>query len=280
MSVRKPVLYFHLAPGTSPLTIDVRARLVGGSIYETFPADTRPSPDVAAWTVTLEPGHCATSSDPGAARDARRGPVRACDTPDGICEVWELPRYDAASADCVTVSGTRAGMLFYRGMSQPTLPLRAERLSDGTVRITATGSLAGAVGDVIRISTAMSGPWPIGHVVASHAALPPEGGSASLPVGTSEVDRPAERLALARGLGQLGLEEAESAAFLDAWMDGLFGPGASRESTAPSLPQDSVVFFLPEAAVGGIAELALTPAPAELRRAFLVRITLPSFPTG
>jgi hypothetical protein len=285
MSVRKPVLYFHLAPGTSPLTIDVRARIVGGSILEAFPADLRPSPDVAAWSATLEAGHCATVPvvvDP-AARESRRWARRVerpCYAPDGICEVWELPRYDAASADCVTVSGTRAGMLFYRGSARPSLPIRAERLADGTLRVTATGSLVGAPGDVMRISTAMTGPWPMGHVVVSHAALPAEGASVSLPLGTSAVDRGSERLALQSGLSLLGLDEGESRAFLDAWMDGLFGPEPGVASTAPPIPQDAIVFFLPEAAVSGIAELTLTPPPTELRRAFIVRIMLPAVDTA
>lgn len=285
MAVRKPVLYFHLAPGTSPLTIDVRARIVGGSILETFPDDLRPSPDVAAWSATIEAGHCGTVpavTDP-AAREASRSARRVgrpCYTTDGICEVWELPRYDAASADCVTVAGTRAGMLFYRGSSRPTLPIRAERLADGTVRVTATGSLAGAVGDVVRISTAMSGPWPIGHVVVSHAALPTDGASVSLPLGTSAVDRGTERAALEAGLGRLGLDADESRAFLDAWMDGLFGGEMGRDSTAPAIPQDAIVLLLPEAAVNGIAELTLSPPPTELRRAFLLRIILPAVTTA
>lgn len=283
MAVRKPVLYFHLAPGSPPLSVDVRARIVGGSILETFPADLRPSPDVAAWSATIEAGHCATDTGAGAGRESSRSarmPTRPCATPDGICEVWELPRYDAASADCVTVAGARAGMLFYRGASRPTLPIRAERLADGTVRVTATGSLAGAVGDVMRISTAMSGPWPIGHVVVSHAALPADGASVSLPLGTSAVDRGRERAALEAGLGRLGLDADESRAFLDAWMDGLFGAETGRDSTAPAIPQDAIVLFLPEAAVSGIAELTLTPPPTELRRAFLLRIILPAVSTA
>lgn len=272
-SVRKPVLYFHVTG--DPITVAVRARLLAGMIYETFPADTRPTPDVAAWTATLASGHCPTVVPAGRARD-----MMGCGTPDGICELPELPRYDAASADCVTVGSTSAGMLFYRGSSRPALPLGAVRQSDGTVHVTATGSLAGAPGEVLRVSTAMTGPWPMGHVVISRSRLPGPGETVVLPLGTVAVDRSAERTSLQASLLSLGLSADEADAFLNAWMDGLFGPGVGRETTAPALPQDSVLFFLPEDAVRSIAELELTPAPSELRRAFLVRLILPAVTTA
>ena len=286
MSVRKPVLYFHLDPSIDRLSVDVSARIVGGSIYETYPADTRPSPDVAHWSASLRPAHCATQPEgpeaAGGSRDLTRGRwVRGCDTPDGICEVPELPRYDASTASCVEVGGVEAGMLFYRGVTSPRLPLSVERLDDFSVRVTATGDMSGAPNVVLRVSTSLSGPWPMGHVVISRATLPARGASVSLPVGSVAVDRTATRAELAGHLAALGLDPAESTAFLDEWVTGLFGPepGAAPIGTPP-IPQDSVIYLLPESAVDGIAHLELSPAPGRLRRAFLVRVILPAVSTG
>lgn len=286
MSVRKPVLYFHLDPSIDRLSVDVSARIVGGTIYETYPADTRPSPDVAHWSASLRPAHCATQPDgtpsgDEASRDRGRRWVRACDTPDGICEVTELPRYDASTASCVEVGGVQAGMLFYRGVTSPRLPLSVERLDDFSVRVTSTGDMTGAPNVVLRVSTAMTGPWPMGHVVISRVALPERGASVSLPVGSVAVDRTATRAELAVHLAALGLDAAESTAFLDEWVTGLFGaePGAAPTG-APPIPQDAVIYLLPESAVDGIAHLELSPAPGRLRRAFVVRVILPAVATG
>ena len=281
MPIRKPVLYFHLAPGTEPLAIDVSARIVGGTIYEAYPPDTRPSPDTARWSATLSAAHCPTTPG-GGARESRDQP--ACATPDGICEVAELRRYDASSAACVESDGVRAGMLFYRGMASPRLPLQVERKPDGSVRVTAVGDTAGAPGAVLRVSTNLSGPWPLGRVVLSRADMPARGASVILPVGSVEVDRGATRAELAAHLGALGLDEAEASAFLGAWTIALFGPepGASGRAweNAPPLPQDAILYFLPEAAVDGIATLELTPPPRRVRRAYMVRAILPATPTG
>jgi hypothetical protein len=282
MPVRKPVLYFHLDPGAGPLAITASARLVGGTIYETYPSDTRPSPDVAAWAATLTEGTCRTlpDGDPSI-RDARPAPL--CATPDGICEVHELPRYDASSASCVAVDGTSAGMLFYRGMSTANLPLTITRGADFVVHVT-NDRLQGAPGAILRVSTNLSGPWPMGHVVISRVGIPAIGASTDLPVGTIAVDRTASRAELDAALTTLGLDDAERGAFLGEWMTPFFGPepGASGRASdgSPPVPQDAVIYFLSEPGVSDIAVLELAPAPRTVRRAFMVRVIFPSSPTA
>lgn len=286
MPTRKPVLYFHLASGTDALTVDVRARLMGGTVYETYPMDSRPSPDVAQWTASLSPGPCTTvppgASPVGASRDiTARRPVRRCPAPDGICEVLELPRYDATTASCVEVNGVRAGMLFYRGTSRPTLPLAVSRADDMAVTVTAAGSTIGMPGAVLRVSTNLSGPWPMGHVVISRADVPSAGASVTLPVGTVAVDRTATSAELGESLRALGLDEAETTAFLAAWMEAFFGPEVGAPSDgSPAVPQDSVIYFLPESGTDALTTLELSPAPSRVRRAFMVRVILPGVATA
>lgn len=301
MSVRKPVIYFHLDAGSPPLSLDVSARLVGGTIYETYPVSTLPSPDTAQWTATISSEHCRTAAEeapvdgaPVDGAEARRDVVReargrwatACGTPDGICESLDLASYDASTASCADVGGTRAGMLFYRGVSTPTLPLRVTRSADAaTVSVTATASMAGAPPMLLRISTRIGADWPWGNVVLSRVDVPGEGATVTLPVGTERVDsgpgRMTIRADLLSTLGTLGLDAAEAEAFVTAWMFGLFSPGAASgrgHDGAPEVPQDAVIYFLPEAAVANIAELSMTPAPRSLRRAFMVRVILPPIP--
>jgi len=283
MPVRKPVLYFHLDPGAGPLAISASARLVAGEVYETYPADSRPSPDVAAWAVTLTDGPCRTFPDGDPSTRYARRPPPACRTPDGICETRELPRYDASTASCVEVGGVSAGMLFYRGTSAADLPLTVVRNADGTVNVT-NGWMTGTTGVVLRVSTNLSGPWPVGRVVISRVAIPSPTATATIPVATLEVDRAATRAELDGVLTTLGLDDAERGAFLDEWMTPFFGPepGASGRASAgsPPVPQDAVIYFLPEADVSHVAALEFEPAPRRVRRAFMVRVIFPASPTG
>ena len=278
MPMRKPVLYFHLAPGVASLAVDVSARITSGTIYETFPPDTRPSPDVAHWSASLAEAHCPTDPEP-----VIRGLSGGCTTPDGICEVTELSAYDAPTAACVTAGGIASGLLFYRAMATPVLPLRVERAADMSVTVTATGSTEGAPGPLLRVTTNFEGRWESGRVVISRAAIPTLGSTAVLPVGSVEVDRGATQAELDASLARLGLDPGERSAFLVAWMMTLFGPnpGASGRTGDhyPHVPQDSILYFLPEAAVDAMSHLELSPSPSAVRRAFLVRVILPAVET-
>ena len=287
MSVRKPVLYFHLPAGAAPLELDVSARLIGGTIYESFPVAPLPSPDTAHWMATLSPENCLTPL-PAGGEVTGRELAPACGAPDGVCEVFDLPGYDASTASCVTVGGARSGMLFYRGVSAPTLPLRIERSADAsTVSVTATAPMTGAPPMVLRVSTRLTGVWPAGTVVLSRAGLPEVGATVMLPIGTDRVDsgpgRTLIRAELLASLGALGLDPAEAEAFVNAWLFGLFSRGGASgrgSDRSPEVPQDAVIYFLPESAVAAIADVSITPAPRALRRAFMVRVILPPIPTS
>src|SRR5688572_6753362 len=109
MPVRKPVIYAHLV-GAEQATINVAARIPNGALLESWPAGER-APDGIRWSnVAVRRGACA----PMATRDL---PQRG-ETADGYSELGELPNYVTDDHDCMTVSGSAAGLLFYRGSTR------------------------------------------------------------------------------------------------------------------------------------------------------------------
>lgn len=292
VSVRKPVVYAHLLDGTTEQAFGLRVALgAGSSFVEHFPPATVEGTTLEWPQIVARPGPCGTA--PAAAADlsaARRMTRGSCGSADGVCEVDELPRYDAASAACLGVGDASTGLLFYRGSAPSvTLPLEATRAADLTVTVTARGALDGVPGGILRISTAMSGPWPAGRVVVSRADAPAVGASVVMPVGSEELTRAQGIAELTRDLVLLGLTEDEAAAFVHGWGDELFGRDTTvaRDTTREAAldgvgprRQDVLLFFLPPSAIDGITSLTATPAPRALHRAFLVRIDLGAVTTG
>lgn len=274
MSVRKPVVYVHLADGVDETSFAIEARMASGSIVEHWPPAATP-PGAVRWEVAARRAHCVTSVVPA-------GGGRWATPADGVSELPDLPSYDAPGAACLTVGDASAGLLFYRGtMSAPTLPVTAARASDGSVVVTATGETAGAPFDLLRVT------WIADRLVISRAAMPAAGASVSLPVGTDAVDPEAESARLARAMVALGLTADEADAFLRAWRVPLFGEGVgavadrdARRSVREPVPStfgplaDVLLVWLPPAAVDAIATLDVAPAPSVVARAFLVRIQL------
>ncbi len=287
MSVRKPVVYAHLLDGAAEQTFGLRVTLGAGSFVEHDPAGTLAGTTLEWPHVVARAAHCAPAA-PGSARRAAPG----CGTTDGVCEVTELPRYDAPSAACLDVDGTQTALLFYRAqVPSVTLPVDVTRAADLTVSVTGTAAVEHVPGGMMRLSTALSGPWPQGRVVVARAGLPSTGQTVMLPVGTEAITRAQGMDELRRILVALGLTDDEASAFLNGWADELFGADtgpqrdATREATrwaASPGPrrQDVLLFFLPASSIDGIATLAATPAPRAVHRAMLVRIDLGAVPTG
>ena len=260
MSVRKPVIYVRLLDGATEATFGLRVALRSGDIVEHFPPATFFGGGLEWPSITARAAH---ETARYASEPTRRGRM-SCGTIDGICEVAELARYDAPSAAGLDVGGVASGLLFYRAsLPSVTLPISAVRRADLTVRVSATASMAGAAGSIWRVSTAMSGPWPVGRVVVSRSAFPVAGATVDLAVGTTVITRAEGTAELGQALAELGLTADETAAFMAGWGDELFGAdGTSREArdlaTAGPRLQDVLLFFLPEAAVDAISTLTAT----------------------
>lgn len=278
MVSRKPVLYAHLL-GDGPVTLAVGVRLPAGTFVEHWPPAQVTGSSLSWADIRVRQGACPTAAEP--ARDL----ARACDAPDGVCEVDELERYATEDHDCMSVGGADTGLLFYRArLASAELPLRVVRNADLSLSVSATRSTAGAPGAMLRLSTALSGPWPPGRVVISRARAPGQGQTLSMAVGTEIVDAAAERERLGQDLATLGMTTSEARAFLEAWADELFtegatrGPSRERRMPAPT-PQDVLLYWLPPDAVDATSVVATEPR-ATLKRAFLVRVNLGAVSTA
>jgi len=147
--------------------------------------------------------------------------------------------------------------------------------------VSATSALAGTPGGLIRLSTAMSGPWPQGRIVVSRAAFPASGASVTMPVGTEVITRAAGIAELGHAIQTLGLTDDEASAFMAGWADELFGSEAgARDQLGVVRHQDVLLFFLPASAIDPIARLQATPSPRAIHRAIMVRIDLGAVSTA
>lgn len=280
ISVRKPVVYVHLLDGVTQTSFGLRVTLGAGTYMEHAPPGAITGTTLEWPSIVASSTHCAPTT-----ASARRGRI-ACATADGVCEVEELASYDAASAACLTVgSAAPMSLLFYRGQAPSVpLPLTTSRAADLTLTVTATGSMTGAPGGLVRLSTALSGPWPQGRIVVSRAAAPAIGQSLTMPVGTEVITREQGIAELRRSIVALGLTDDEASAFMAGWADELFGADPSRtrdmRESMPMRHQDVLLYFLPEPAIDGISTLTPTPTPRAIHRAFLIRVDLGGVATG
>lgn len=260
---RKPVLYAHLGSGVDRAQLELRVAMPGGSFLEHWPAGVIEE-GALRWALEVSRGQCPRTSSPGAARDRSR----ACDTPDGFCEVDELPRYVTDDHDCMMVGGMPAALLFYRAQIPiASLPITVRREAALTVRASSL-ELPSGPRAMLRISTGLSGPWPVGHRVIARAERAQ--GEVVIPVGNTPLDPGAERAAMEEVLrGELRLSASEARVFLDTWAPVLFGSGAQP----PQPPQDVLIYWLSRPEIERMAPILAT-APADLDRAWLVRVVL------
>jgi len=298
MAVAKPVLYFHLS-SDAPLEVHVVARMgEGGTIAESWPLAALPNARAAEWHARVRRGSCHHGRLPSLAEPPCSG--RA----DG-CEANTLDTVESDDADCVTVGEQAANHLFYRGTLEGVdpLPLVVERLAGGRLRVR-NRSAESIPGVLLRVRLAHG---VRGVTDAATATAPPPPGA------TVELEAPsgataAAALAVATMSHDLGLTTGETAAFRRAWDTTLFGLGgaaaappiwppfggvhaaAEPHSRAPSpvtaTPLDtgliaqrateSLIYFLPPAAIERIATLQVTPRPTQVRRAIAVWLDLPA----
>lgn len=262
--VRKPVLYVRLDPGLDAVTFAARVTVPGGAIVEHWPPGEVGGATLAWPRVEATPSCAEAARDLPVAREAVRGLTRACDTPDGYCEVADLPGYVAEGSACLQVGSEQGTLLFYRA-SLPSLelPIALTRSGDApSVRASADG-----VGELLRITR-----LPNGLLRSARVAAPEAGATVALPAATSPLDAPGERARMAEALRARGLTDPEAEAFLRAWAGELFEPQSAR--TSPPVLGDVLLYWLPRADVDRMAPLALEPPPRELSRAILVRVEL------
>ncbi len=286
LTVDKPVLYVH-AEEAMELRVVVTPGS-GMSIAEHWPPASAVPP---SWEVDVAPGPCT---------EPRTYPS-SCPSADGYCETAELALYETSDAACLTHGNLQLPLLFYRMRADtpPPMPLEVRRSGDDVV--VRNRSWAGGVGGVWRVR------WnaQTGATNATRIDVPEVGGEATIPMpNTSGVA--AARTAMRADLTTHGLTGPEAEAFMRAWDAALFGAmgsvdeengdagdspvmptdrrGIDDETTidmlaADGIPAivggprvaDTILYWLPQDAIEGLAEIEATPAPRHLRRAILVR---------
>ncbi len=282
MVVTKPVLYFH-RHGEGALVVDVEARMPHGHIVESWPSMGGAPGTFVAWHgVVIQGDACPGSHYPTLAEDPCPALTDGCEaatlagveTTDSSCLYWPQP----PGGD----GPTRAwNHLFYRGeiSGAPPLPLHAQQLPDGGLRLTATGS-SPIPGHVLRVRRANGAP---GFTDGLAIAAPPvPGQSIVIPAPSGPIAEGGE--SLGASLREAGLTRDEVDAFRRAWDDTLFGndPTASSgvttrsvvtATTTPPLPPTSttsILYVVPASAADDLAVLTFSPPPTTVRRAIVV----------
>lgn len=240
----KPVLYAHLRGVDSvrfSLSIDA------DDVLEVFPPPA--APGRVEWVdVLARSGPCSPS----------RYPSGPCTTSDGLCEASEGASYESSDAACLEVGGEPHRFLLYRSrVPRVGLPFDLEQSADATEIVAREGASRTRI---VRVRT--------GGGLASAAVDRAEGGA--LPELDAQADRAEDMVdTLLAGAREAGLTEAEASTFARVWRPAITGASA---------PRDAVYYWLDRASVDRVLSLHVEPAPAEIARAFLVRMVVSGAP--
>jgi hypothetical protein len=246
---RAPLLYFHLDQGAEPVDVTVRVTMQGGTVGEHWPAGELAGSTVT-WTGRVRSENCRGSSYPATG------------------EASLLAAYETPDSSCITVSGADYNHLFFAGTARIPMPLEITDANEG-IRLhnPGPGEILGPVYVVQRsddrTATRVSG--QLAHPRSPITMVP------QWP--TSELALPPYDTVL-----RYGLTMPERASFMRAWEDALFGrdPSAPRDLPAPAdQPARYVLYWLPEALASQVATIEITPPPAEIHRAYAMRVALP-----
>ena len=238
-----PVLYFYASRRTQ---VNVRVRFPRGLMTEWYPRATVSQPLADRMTLRRGPLESViewphVTVEPNA---AQRFPVGA-----GESHYYAARNTDAAP---LVVDGQREKFLFYRGVASLDVPLSADVLPDGRVRVRNLGADA--------LLTAMLFENRNGMVrYAVHGAFRGEA-VLELPAHVGSVGR--IRGDLERMLVEAGLYPKEAAAMVESWRDSWFEEGTR------------VFYIVPPKAVDAILPLTVEPVPARVVRVFVGRMEL------
>lgn len=255
-AARAPVVYAHLLDD-GPVAFELRVQQRSGTIVEHYPAVGTENGRVE-WSVRARAGSCDPEAYP-TVEDPR------CETPDGLCELAELERYETADGACLEVEGKTFDHLFYRGeLPEVELPVGVALEGEELV-------VRGEAGSVLQLSRNGAA------VRTAVFEISPEG--VRVPRRPSEGDAAEGQAWIDRVLTARGLTDNERAAFRRAWDRYLFGGEGEGEpvqtdpaSGAHRPVRDGLLYVLPDS--GAVSSLEATPPPAEVRRAIVVLVDL------
>lgn len=262
LSVEKPVIYIHT---DTPLALQLQVEVGAGY-------------DVAEHYPPTSAMHFGLQATPGPCPERHVYPT-TCASPDGICEIRELPRYETSDAACLRMGEHELPLLFYRlSHSGPaSLPVEV-RVQGNEVSTRATRSGVTA--------------WRVATVGGEVRAVPVTIGQAWQVLPTPSQPWTDAEAALNASLVASGLTDEERAAFQRAWWQALFGaPAPGEAAAAPAMPTsipreenggvtsapgaalapDVLVYMMTPEEIDRVARIVATPAPSHVARAFMVR---------
>ena len=175
---------------------------------------------------------------------ARREHFAGDDTPS---HYYAARNTDAAP---IQVGAQQEKFLFYRGLAAFPVQIGATVAADGAIDVRQTGDSPAATAILFEKRGNKFG-YRVVHDLGAHATL-------TRPELTASFN--ALRADLEKALVAQGLYAKEAAAMVDTWRDSWFEEGTR------------LFYFLPQQAVDRILPLDITPAPAQITRAFVGRL--------
>ncbi len=261
MRLETPVLYFHPAPGSGPLTVDVRVDFNGGWLTQFYPH-----------ALAAQPGHREGQSFVFAPLTATTlGMLHwsglevgdgAVDAPVTTSPVWTSPRRVAA-ANVASAGGEGERFLFYRGVGHLDAPLRIRRDAQGMLMLAPRPGL-GAIQRSFLVDIRPDG------LLAYRTVDMAGGGQEPIAAGSErfadDAYAPTRAAALRRELAleltASGLFGDEAEALLSTWDASYFRSPGLR-----------LFFLVPRTWVDAVLPLAIAPR-ARIERAMIGRIEL------
>jgi hypothetical protein len=239
-----PVLYFYGAPNT-----DFKAHVdfPQGVVSEWYPAATSFEPPVGGLKAILQGSidWAGTLSPPGASSL----PSVPADS------VWAPSR--AVSATPLRVAGEDENFIFYRGLGQFDMPVRALSAADGSLSIANGSNDTISAAFLLRIEGGMAGVLALGPIASQATTMIP-----ALPglVSMAQYESDA-KTSVQAALVASGLYPDEAHAMVETWSRSYF-----------EMPGVRLLYVAPRAWTDGLLPLSISPAPSELVRTLVGRI--------
>jgi hypothetical protein len=238
-----PVLYFY-AP--QKMALSVRVDFPQGWITEWYPQTSKVTPELFPGVAEFPPighGHIEWNH-------VVVGPDVAAHAPTGQ---GASPYYAARNTDAqpISVAGESEKFIFYRGIANFPIPIRAKVLADDKIEI------ANAGGPVLPLAILFENRGGrVGYRIVRELRF--------APLDTPELTGDLEHLKqeLATALVDMGLYQKEALAMIETWRDSWFEEGMR------------VFYLMPRRGVDAVLPLTVSPAPTATERVFVGRVEI------
>lgn len=238
-----PVLYFY---STHPLVASVHVAFPKGWITEWYPQATKVKPEISGSRLPTVSG--TAQADWNSIQISPSAPL-AFPTTAGPSRYFAARNTDATP---VQIGKQQEKFIFYRGMGDFDVALKAKFLADGQLRIQNTGPQTIALAIVFENHSGTIG-YHLIRSLAGFADVDPSDLAGTLD---------SLRLELTDTLIELGLYEKEALAMLDTWQDSWFDEGMR------------IFYIIPRSTVDSVLPLTINPQPAATSRVFVGRVEL------